>query len=118
MDWKAENSKANQKKRMLTVADVATQCGVCQRTVTIWIANDGLPVHRVPGRGSKGIIRIAQEDLDIWLAQFRHNAAHEKEERERTVRLDGRSFIVSRQKEPFARGVLRSGVPTREDSSR
>ena len=80
-------------KRLLSVSDVAVRCGVCERTVRTWIAEDGLPVHRIPGRGARGILRVAQDDLDIWLGQYRHNCAEENDKKDKTIRLEGRRFI-------------------------
>ena len=80
-------------KRLLSISDVAEQCGVCERTVRTWIAEDGLPVHRIPGRGARGIHRVAQDDLDEWIRRYRHNFAEEKKEKPQTMRLDGRRFF-------------------------
>jgi excisionase family DNA binding protein len=81
--------------KLLSVNDVAERCGVCTRTVYTWINEGGLAVHRIPGRGRSGIIRISQDDLDEWIGQFRHDFAKEKDKSERTVRIEGRQFITN-----------------------
>ena len=77
MDWDIRQSKETQERQLLTVADVASACGVSIRTVYRWIENDGLPVHRIPGVGARPLLRIASDDLDEWLGQYRHDYAIE-----------------------------------------
>ena len=80
-------------KRLLKIEDVAERCGTSKRTVYRWIESDDLPVHRFPGSGKAGILRIDQDDLDNWLAQYRHDFTKEAEKHEQTIKLDGRRFI-------------------------
>jgi excisionase family DNA binding protein len=91
---KRQSEKAND-QQLLSVNDVAKRCGVCTRTVYTWINEERLPVYRIPCKGKRGIIRIAQEDLDEWTGQFRHDFAKEKDKSQRTMRIEGRQFIAS-----------------------
>jgi excisionase family DNA binding protein len=102
-------------QRLLSVKNVAKRCGVCTRTVYTWINEGGLTVHRIPGRGSRGIIRIAQEDLDEWTGQFRHDFAKDKSKR--TIRIEGRQFIASENRLDTS-GPKGSRVPTWKDGRR
>jgi excisionase family DNA binding protein len=80
-------------KRLLPINEVARQCGVSKRTVYRWIAADELPVHRIPGTGLRPILRIAQDDLDLWLDSHRHDPDIENAYRDRTFRLDGNRYM-------------------------
>ena len=84
---------SEEKAAMMSIADVATRCGVSKRTVHRWINDDGLPVHRMPGSGSRPITRVGSSDLRGWLDQHRHSSAADDEHNKRTLRLDGRRFI-------------------------
>jgi excisionase family DNA binding protein len=53
-------------RRFLTVREAADQVRYTERHVRRWIADGKLPVHRF-GRS----IRIAQEDLDAFIARRR-----------------------------------------------
>jgi excisionase family DNA binding protein len=104
-------------QRLLSVKNVAKRCGVCTRTVYTWINEGGLTVHRIPGRGRNGITRIAQEDLDDWIGQFRHDFAKEKDKKKRTMRIEGRQFIASENRLDTSRSKG-SCVPTWKDGRR
>jgi len=103
--------------RLLSVNDVAKRCGVCTRTVYTWINEGGLTVHRIPGRGSRGIIRIADDDLGEWLGQFRYDFAKEKDKNKRTIRIEGRQFIANKNRLDTSRSKG-SRVPTWKDGRR
>jgi excisionase family DNA binding protein len=81
-------------RRLLSVQEVAAICGVSTRVVRRWIEHDHLPTHRIPGSGARGILRIDREDLDRWLAKFRHDFA-EEEGPGQTMTLHGMTFIRS-----------------------
>ena len=53
---------------MLKVAQVAERTGYCERQVRRWIAAGALPTHSF-GRS----IRIAQADLDAFIARHRRS---------------------------------------------
>jgi hypothetical protein len=76
-------------ERLLSVHAVAKACGVSVRTVYRWLGPDGLPVHRIPGAGARPILRIAQDDLDAFLARHRHDPEVEQAAANRTFHLDG-----------------------------
>ena len=80
-------------KRLLKVEDVAEQCSVSTRTVRRWINGDGLPVHRLPGCGSRGILRIDAGELELWLARYQHDFAADDKSNDKTMQLNGRRFI-------------------------
>lgn len=87
--------------RLLKVETVAALCEVSIRTVYRWLGPDGLPIYRFPGTGSRPILRIAQDDLDGFLARHRHDPEVEKAAAQRTLRLDGIRFM--RQTSPDSR---------------
>jgi Helix-turn-helix domain len=80
-------------KRLLKVEDVAEQCSVSARTVRRWINGDGLPTHRLPGCGSRGILRVDAGELELWLARYQHDFAADGKSNDKTMRLNGRRFI-------------------------
>lgn len=80
------------KTRLLRIPDVAQACGVSVKTVYNWIASDSLPVHRMPGRGMRPILRIDKTDLDQWLAARRRDPAM-LQKRDQSIILNGRKFI-------------------------
>ena len=91
--------------RLLTIESVAELCGVSSRTVYRWLDREGLPVHRIPGTGARPILRIAQDDLDDWLGQYRHDPAAKTPEQ--TIRLEGRRLLHPRQRKPPSSGLTR-----------
>jgi len=118
MNWNTERQSENANdQQLLSVNAVAKRCGVCKRTVYTWINKENLPIHRIPGRGSRGIIRIAQNDLDEWTGQFRHDFAKEKDKSKRTIRIEGRQFIANNIRLDTSRSKG-SRVPTWKDGRR
>jgi excisionase family DNA binding protein len=114
------HSSSPGEKRLLKVEDVATRCSTSKRTVYRWIEGDGLPVHRIPGSGKAGILRIDEDDLDTWLAQYRHDFTKEAEKHEQTIKLHGRRFIKSGKSFPAGekridqKAQWRSRVPAKQ----
>jgi excisionase family DNA binding protein len=53
-------------QRMLTIRQLAERYGVCTKTISRWIKNEGLDVHRI-GR----TVRIADEDAHAFMAARR-----------------------------------------------
>ena len=43
---------------------------VSEETIRRW-RRDGLPSHRLPGRGERGILLFRRSDLDAWAARHR-----------------------------------------------
>jgi hypothetical protein len=81
-------------ERLLSVHAVARACGVSVRTVYRWLGPpDGLPVHLLPGTGTRPILRVAQEDLDAFLARHRHDPEVVDAAKNRTFHLDGMRFM-------------------------
>jgi excisionase family DNA binding protein len=56
---------------VLTVAEAAKHATVSEALVRIWIREGTLPHFRLGRKGKRGSIRIAVEDLDGLLANFR-----------------------------------------------
>lgn len=52
--------------RPMTLEEAAAYLSVTPRTVSRWIADAGLPVHRV-GPGPRATQRFYVEELDAWL---------------------------------------------------
>ena len=77
---------------LMTVGQTAATCGVSSKTVKRWIADDGLPVHRLPGSGARPIMAVSRTDLDEWLAQYRHDPRHAAET-DKTFTVQGRRFL-------------------------
>lgn len=75
---------------MLKVADVAANCGVSLKTVYRWINNDQLPIHRLPGSGSRGITLISPGDLEVWLRRHRVDPSACEQQ---VIKLDGRRYL-------------------------
>jgi excisionase family DNA binding protein len=90
-------------RRLFSIHDVAKACSVSTRIVYRWINDDHLPVHRIPGSGARGILRIDREDLDCWLRKYRHDFAEDDNIPPQTMTLYGRRFI----KVPPAEGSKR-----------
>jgi excisionase family DNA binding protein len=51
--------------------DAAREAGVCRQTVRAWIADGHLRALRMPGRGSREIIRIERQEWDRFKAAKR-----------------------------------------------
>lgn len=77
---------------MLKVSDVAANCGVSPKTVYRWINNDELPVHRLPGSGSRGITLISPADLEAWLRRHRVDPSLCDQQ---VIKLEGRRYFKS-----------------------
>lgn len=56
---------------MLTVAEAARHATVSESLIRQWVREGTLPHFRLGGKGHRGAIRIAVEDLDGVLANFR-----------------------------------------------
>lgn len=78
---------------LMTVRHVAAMCDVSLKTVSRWIDSEGLPVHRLPGRGGHTIRLVSRDDLDSWLARFRHDPTDADDADGSVIRLDGRRFF-------------------------
>jgi excisionase family DNA binding protein len=76
---------------LLRVHEVADHCSVSQKTVRRWINEGGLPTHRLPGAGSRGITLVSREDLESWLAGFRHREPAKDDEP--VIHLAGRRLL-------------------------
>lgn len=115
MEWRSEQPDAAT-ARLHSLDEVAALCSVSKRTVQRWIDDDGLPIHRIPGAGARGIVRIAESDLTEWLSQFRKRAA-DKADRP-VLRLNGRRFTKNPSDSPENgldhRSSPRSRVPAAE----
>lgn len=78
------------KSAMLKVTQVAEYCGVSYCVVYRWITENKLPVHHLPGSGSRPITLVSREDLELFLARHRR----EKYEPEsQTLKLSGRRLL-------------------------
>lgn len=55
---------------MMTVKRAAAYACVCETVVRGWL-QDGLPHFRLGAKGRRGHVRIARDDLDAWLANFK-----------------------------------------------
>jgi excisionase family DNA binding protein len=60
---------------MLTVRQAAERAGVSQALVYDWVGSGELAHYRLGREGRRGAIRIAQADLDAFLATRRVGAA-------------------------------------------
>ena len=80
--------------QFLRVENVAQACGVSAKTVYRWL-HDGLPHHRPPGAGSRGILLVSRTDLDSWLRRYRHDPAAAAPQK---LTLNGRRFIDRRNR--------------------
>ena len=80
---------------MLTVPQVAAACGVSARTVKRWIHDDGLPIHRLPGTGTRPIMAVSRPDLDEWLSRFRSDPDRQTDA-DTTFSLRGPRFLRDR----------------------
>lgn len=56
---------------MLTIAEAAKHSTVSEGLIRQWIREGTLPHFRLGGKGKRGSIRIAVEDLDGVLASFK-----------------------------------------------
>jgi excisionase family DNA binding protein len=61
-----EDRKSRPKRRMLTMNQVAEADQVSTRTVRRWLASGKLPYHELGG-----LIRIGEDDHEVFLAQRR-----------------------------------------------
>lgn len=77
---------------LLKISDVAVRCGVSEKVISRWIEEDGLPVHRLPGRGGRHLSLIHRHDLDTWLAQFRVET-HGDGDFDPMIKINGRRFF-------------------------
>jgi excisionase family DNA binding protein len=59
---------------MLTTKQAAERAGVSTALVYAWCAERRLPHHRVGRQGTRGSIRIAEADLDAFLASLKQEA--------------------------------------------
>ena len=55
---------------MMSVTRAAAYACVCEKVVRAWL-RQGLPHFRLGVKGKRGHIRIARDDLDAWLADFK-----------------------------------------------
>ena len=96
---------------LMSIEAVASTCGVSTRTVRRWIEKENLPVHHLPGVGLRGIVRIAQIDLDRWLERHRHDPETDAT-RDQTMHMEGMRFMKSSPSEyaPFARKNTKSSL--------
>lgn len=92
MNGKPLQPEEQTENRLISIAKVAEICGVSIHTVYHWLDKEGLPVHQMPGRRVRPILRIDRQDLDNWLAGHRHDPAQQKQA-EPTIRLNGRRYI-------------------------
>lgn len=60
---------------MLTVKAAASIAGVCPGLVYIWVGSGKLAHYRLGRPGSRGAIRIAEEDLKTFLATLKREEA-------------------------------------------
>jgi excisionase family DNA binding protein len=56
---------------VLTVTEAASRAGVSVSLIYVWCADGTLSHLRVGRKGKRGHIRIAEEDLDTVLAEFK-----------------------------------------------
>ncbi len=56
---------------MLSVKMAAARAGVSPALVYVWIESGMLAHYRLGSKGSRGRIRIAEADLDVFLASMR-----------------------------------------------
>gem|GEM_PF-1484253 len=56
---------------MLTVTEAALRASVSVSLIYVWCSDGTLPHIRVGRKGKRGHIRIAEEDLDSVLAEFK-----------------------------------------------
>jgi excisionase family DNA binding protein len=62
-----DRHRRHPRPRFFTMQEVADATHTCKRTVQRWIADGLLPVHRI----GTGVVRIAEDDLDAFLARHR-----------------------------------------------
>ncbi len=55
----------------MTVKDVAARAGVCPGLVYIWVQSGVLAHYRVGRPGTRGAIRVAEADLQVFLASLK-----------------------------------------------
>ena len=79
-------------KKMMTINEAATYCGVCRRIFSRWISKEGLPVHRLPGSGGEPMKRIDRYELDDWLDKF-CTVINLQNEKPKTWKLSQRRFF-------------------------
>lgn len=60
---------------MLTVKGIAQELGVSESLVYDWVATGELPHFRLGKKSKRGAIRIADKDLESFLAKFRRGGA-------------------------------------------
>jgi excisionase family DNA binding protein len=65
------------RSNMLTVKQAALQLGVCASLVYSWCRSGMLPHFRLGATGKRGGIRIAEADLDGFLAEFKREGRRE-----------------------------------------
>ena len=63
-------------KRYLSVRQAAQMANVSPATVYAWVS-EGLPHYRVGRKGRRGAIRIAEADLDAFLAGLKRGGRQE-----------------------------------------
>ena len=80
-------------KKLFRIEEVAQRCGVSKRTVYRWIGSEHLPTHALPGSGRAKMLRIDSDDLETWLAMFRHDVADDRDGDSQKLCLEGRRFI-------------------------
>ena len=91
--------------RLLSINAVAALCEVSTSTVYRWINNDGLPTIRLPGNGTRGILRIAADELHQWREQFPQQVKQISDS-EKTFTLKGHRFLSDKKSESFSKKKL------------
>jgi excisionase family DNA binding protein len=91
--------------RLLSIDTVAALYEVSRSTVYRWINNDGLPTIRLPGNGTRGILRIAADELHRWREQFPHQVKQPSDP-EKTLSLKGPRFLNNKKSESFSKKKL------------
>ena len=82
--------KTPDKSAYMKVGKVAKYCGVSYHAVYRWITSNQLPVHHLPGSGSRPLTLICRADLELFLAKHRRE---QYEPPEQTMKLGGRRLL-------------------------
>ena len=113
----SENVRELPHGQLLSLAQVADLCTVSSRTVRRWI-HDGLPAHRLPGNGARGILRVSYIDLEDWIDHHRC-ALDADPTQEQAICLEGRRFMATPRSDGNYglddRHQARPGVARREE---
>jgi excisionase family DNA binding protein len=76
---------------MLTVKQAATRIGVSVSLVYLWVESRQLAHYRISATGKRGHIRIAETDLDAFLASMKCGQAKDAAKppaRRRPIKLE------------------------------